>query len=420
MPLSRLATLSARFIPADSLRRKLIAIRLAESIGKGVFISGSVVYFTLHVGLSAGQVGLGLSAAGFSGLLSSIAFGMVADRMNRRRLLSILFVTLAVGFSLYSLVDNVIAFYVLVMCVGFVEYGTSPTTSALLGTLVPPEERVRLKAMMRSVFNIGFSLGIGVAAAAALSPRLLVMIPLTTAVLMIAAAVLVTRLPEGEAKPIPSGLRRFAAVRDLPFLGVIGVSTVLASHVTIVLVTLPLWALTRTSMPHFVVPLLLIFNTVFVILFQVRASKGAETVLGASRIARRSGYWLAAGCLTVAVTALNSNVILVSGAIIAAVLVLSVAEIMQSASAWGLGFGLAPEHAQGEYLGAFDLHVISQNIIGPAILSGIVIAFGFWGWVAIAAVVLVASALIAPAARRSERKLAASSPEPAELSTVSA
>ena len=211
------------------------------------------------------------------------------------------------------------------------------------------------------------------------------MIPLTTAVLMVVAAALVTRLPEGERKAIPAGLRRFAAVRDLPFLGVIGVSAVLASHVTIVLVTLPLWMLSRTSLPHFVVPLVLVVNTVFVILFQVRASKGAETVAGASRVARRSGYWLAGGCLVVALTALTDNLVLLTAAVVVAVLVLSTAEIMQSASAWGLGFGLAPDHAQGEYLGAFDLHVIIQNIVGPAILAGIVVASGPWGWLVIAA-----------------------------------
>jgi MFS family permease len=401
-----IATLISRVIPPDSLRRKLIAIRLAESIGKGVFLSGSVLYFTLHVGLSAAQVGLGLSAAGFSALVSSVVFGMVADRMSRRRLLALLFLTLAVGFGLYALVDTAVAFFALVICVGFVEYGTSPAMSALMGTLVPPDERVRLKAMMRSVFNIGFSVGIGVASAAALSPDLLVVIPLTTAVLMVVAATLVTRLPEGERNAIPAGLKRFAAVRDLPFLGVIAVSAVLASHVTIVLVTLPLWALSRTSLPHFVVPLMLIVNTVFVILFQVRASKGAETVAGASRVARRSGYWLAGGCLVVALTALTDNLVLLTAAVVVAVLVLSTAEIMQSASAWGLGFGLAPDHAQGEYLGAFDLHVIIQNIVGPAILAGVVVASGLWGWLVIAAAVLVAAAVISPAARRSERRLA--------------
>ena len=58
----------------------------------------------------------------------------------------------------------------------------------------------------------------------------------------------------------------------------------------------------------------------------------------------------------------------------------SVADPAGAVDLWRRLFGLAPEHAKGEYLGAFDLHVITQNVIGPALLSGLVIAFGFWGW----------------------------------------
>ncbi len=410
MPFSRLIDYSFRLVPTDPLRRKLIAIRLAESIGKGVFLSGSVVYFTLRVGLDAKQVGLGLSAAGLSAFVSSVLFGVIADRVGARRLLIVLFTTLAVGFGLYALVGSAAQFYALVIAVGFIEYGTGPTNGALVGNLVPADERVKLKAMMRSVFNIGFSIGIGVAAVAALSQRLLVLIPLTTAALMVGAALLVTRLPDAPSRPVPVGFKRFAAVRDPRFLAVIGVSTILASHVSVILVTMPLWALNRTTLPHFLVPLLLIFNTVFVILFQVRASRGADTVAGAGRLARRSGYWLAGGCLVIALTALEDNVALACVAIVAGVLILSVAEVMQAASGWGLAFGLAPEHAQGEYLGAFDLHVITQNIVGPAVLSGLVITFGFWGWLGIALAALAASALIVPVAHRSQVTL---EPEPA-------
>jgi hypothetical protein len=131
--------------------------------------------------------------------------------------------------------------------IGFVDYGLNPAESALLGTIVPAGDLVRLKALMRSVFNIGFSIGIGVAAVGALGQQLLVIIPLTTAALMVVAAVVATRLPEGKARPIPSGFKSFSAVRDVPFLTVVGVSVVLAAHITLLMVVLPLWTLNRTS-----------------------------------------------------------------------------------------------------------------------------------------------------------------------------
>ncbi|GAA2978762.1 MFS transporter [Actinokineospora diospyrosa] len=397
----------ARLVPADPLRRRLIAIRLAGAIGKGVFISGSVVYFTLHVGLSATQVGLGLSAAGFAGLISTVVFGMVADRVRKRTLLFVLFAAVAVGFGLYSQVDGPIGFYLLVVLIALLDYGIGPTENALVATLIPDGERVRLNAVMRSVFNIGFSLGIGVAAVAAVSDRLLVLIPIGSAILLGLAAALVTRLPEGAPAPSTSRPRYFTAVRDLRFLGVVGVSSVLASHITVLMVVLPLWALNRTSVPPFLVPLLLVINTAFVILFQVRASRGAETVAGAAATGRRAGLWLAAGCAAVSLTAFTGNLALVVAAIVLTVLCLSVAEVMQSASAWGLAFGLAPENAQGEYLGAFDLHITTQNIAGPVLLSGLVISQGFWGWAGITAVVLAASLLIVPVSRRADAAMAA-------------
>lgn len=400
--------LLARLVPADPLRRRLTAIRFAGAIGKGVLISGSIVYFTLHVGLSAGQVGIGLSAAGFAGLVSSVMFGMIADRMRKRTLLCALFAATAVGFGLYSLVSSAAEFYVLVMLIAFLDYGIGPTENALVATLIPKGERVRLNAMMRSVFNTGFSVGIGLAGVAALSDRLLVLIPVGSAVLMGVAALLATRLPEGAPGADADRPRRFGALRDPRFLSVVGVSSVLASHITVLMVILPLWALNRTSVPHFVVPLLLAVNTAFVILFQVRASRGAETVAGAARTARRAGLWLAAGCVVVSATAFSDNVAFALVAIVATALVVSVAEVLQSASAWGLAFGLAPQNAQGEYLGAFDLHLTAQNIAGPVILSGLVIAQGFWGWIGIAVVVLAATCLIVPAARRSADAMAVS------------
>jgi hypothetical protein len=405
MPLPSLAWRAVRLIPADPLWRKLIALRLADSMGRGIIYSGSIVYFTLHVGLSAREVALGLSSSALAALTSVVVIGVIADRTGKRRLLTLLFAAMAVGFGLYSLVHNAAEFFPLIIALAFVEAGTEPTEDALMVTIVPADQLVGLKAMMRTVFNVGFSLGIGVSAVAATSQHLLIVIPLGAATVMTGTAILATRLPAGSPIPNTHRIRQFSAVRDLTYLKVIGFSAILALHASIVVAVLPLWALHRTSVPHFAVPALLIFNTAFVILFQVRASKGIDDVRSAGHIARRSGYWLAAGCAVASVTALRAvgdSGLVATGILIAAILCFSVAEIMQSASGWALAFGLAPPHAQGEYLGAFQLHVISQAVVGPAVLSGVVIAYGFWGWTGIAVLVLIASALIAPAALRAE------------------
>lgn len=405
MALPGLAAQAARLLPADPLWRRLTVIRLADSAGRGVFISGSILYFTLHAGLSARVVGFGLSTAAASGMLGAVALGAAADRVDRRRLLSATFVAMAVSLLLYPLVHGAVAFFGVMVAVGFFEYGTSPVEDALMITVVPAEDRVRLKAMMRTVFNLGFSLGTAVAAIAAAGTGLLTTVPLGAAALMLATSVLVRGLPRGTRAAGPAGRRgRLVAVRDLPFLRVIGISAVLALHASLVLAVLPLWALERTSIPHSLIPALMIVNTVVVVLFQVRISRDVNGVTSATRTAQRSGYLLAAGCLiasTTAFTAAGGNRLLVAVILIVAVLVFSLAEITQSASGWALAFALAPDHAQGEYLGAFELHFISQNVAGPAALSALVIAYGFWGWVGLAALMLAAAAAAGPVLRSS-------------------
>jgi hypothetical protein len=85
-------------------------------------------------------------------------------------------------------------------------------------------------------------------------------------------------------------------------------------------------------------------------------------------------------------------------------LLLTVAELQQSASGWGLAHGLAPDHAQGEYLGAFNLHIVAQGAIGPGLVSALTISFRSWGWAAVAALAVFASLLIVPAADVASRR----------------
>ncbi|MEQ4717983.1 hypothetical protein [Nonomuraea sp. B19D2] len=183
---------------------------------------------------------------------------------------------------------------------------------------------------------------------------------------------------------------------------VVALSIPLAVHSSIILVALPLWIVTRTSVPHEVVPLLLVLNTAIVVLFQVAASKGADTVSGAARLARRSGFWVMAGTLVV-ITATFVGRDLATFVFCASVVLFTMAEIQQSAGAWGLAQGLAPPTAQAEYFGTFNLHVVTQNVFGPAIVVGIVTWAGVVGWIGIA-VAAVAAAMLTPwAAAKADR-----------------
>ncbi|RPF24872.1 MFS transporter [Streptomyces sp. TLI_185] len=401
-----LQRVAAAVIPRPGRERLLSCVNLAYAVGRGVFLSGSVIYFTTVSGLSPTQVGLGTSAAALSGFVASFLCGAAADRLGARRMLVALFALQAAGFALYPAVHSAGPFYVLIVAVGFVEYGVGPTFGAFVGSQIVPAERVQVRAMLRTVFNIGFSAGSGVTALALLGGGTLVRaLPWLSAALLLGAVLLILRLPRATAAPAAPAagtVRRFGALRDVRFVALTALSAPLALHASVLLVVLPLWAVSRTDAPHALVPLLLVANTVVVVLLQVPASKGAETVRGAARLARRSGVWLAAAC-AVAATAAYGNALTASVVLGVAVLLFTMAELQQSASGWGLSHGLAPDHAQGEYLGTFQLHMVAQGVLGPGIVSAAALSWGAWGWAAVAVVVLVAGLLIVPLAAAAER-----------------
>jgi len=61
------ATASKRLLPPAGLARSLCLQSALYAVGSGFFLSGNAVFFTTIVGLSAAQVGLGLSIAGALG-----------------------------------------------------------------------------------------------------------------------------------------------------------------------------------------------------------------------------------------------------------------------------------------------------------------------------------------------------------------
>jgi hypothetical protein len=124
------------------------------------------------------------------------------------------------------------------------------------------------------------------------------------------------------------------AFGDRPFLAVGAVNGVLMAHNSLLAIALPLWTLTRTDAPNVLVPILFAVKTMLCVLFQVRASRGAQTAIGAGRAMRRSGVVLAAYCLSFAASAWTRGwttiVVLAAGTA-----VLTLGELAQSAGAWG-------------------------------------------------------------------------------------
>jgi MFS family permease len=66
--------------------------------------------------------------------------------------------------------------------------------------------------------------------------------------------------------------------------------------------------------------------------------------------------------------------------------------MLQSSGEWALSFGLAPEHAQGQYQGLFAMSAQLGMMITPALATLLFTQIGSAGWLIFAGLFLVAGA----------------------------
>jgi MFS family permease len=65
-------------------------------------------------------------------------------------------------------------------------------------------------------------------------------------------------------------------------------------------------------------------------------------------------------------------------------------ELRQAAGAFGIGYGLPPEHMQGQYQGVWSLGMSGAALIAPIVMTTLVLGGGMYGWSGLALVFLIA------------------------------
>ena len=392
----------------------LLTVGLVDSVGTGLYLAGSAIYFTRMVGLTPAQVGIGLSIAGLLGFLCQAPLGWLADQIGPRRLLIMLNVLRAIGFTAYIFVDSFPAFLAVAAVLGAPEQAVTPVYQALVERVVGTEHRLRFMARIRATFNIGFTAGALLAALAlniGTRPAFNAMF-LADAVSFLFAALMLPRV-KLLAETARAGARRarmnLTAVRDRRYLGVAAVNGVLTLHMSLLSVAMPLWVTLHTKAPASLVGLLLVVNTVLAVTLQVRATRGTDTVPGGARALRRAGMALALTCLLFALAA-QLPLPLAIATLAAAAVALTAGELLQSAGGWALSYQLSPERNRAEYLATFNLGTGAQFVVGPTVVTIGVVGTGLPGWIALAGVFVAVALLAGRAAAAAQHRPALTVP----------
>lgn len=392
-------------LPQAGPARTLAIATFVNTVGNGLFMTVSAIFFTRSVGLSVREVGIGLTIAAAAGLVVSAPIGHLADRWGPREVLIALALSQAVTAVALVVVHSFWMFVLIVSVGGMVDRGASAARGAVIAGALPADGRVRARAYLRAVTNVGISLGaVGAGAALHVDTRAgYVAVILVDAVSFVLAAAVLTRIPHLAPLAVPEGARGgLAALRDRPFVVYSLVNGILAIHYGLLEVAVPLWVVLRTDAPRWVVAALFLVNTAMVVLFQVRLSRGTDDLRYAARVQVRSGVLLAVACVLFALAGGRSAWV-ATAVLIAAAFVHVLGELWQAAGSWGLSFGLAPAHAQGQYQGVFNAGWGLGNMLAPLVVTALAVEWGTPGWLVLGATFVIAGALVPPVARWAER-----------------
>jgi len=373
-------------VPESRTQRIYLLTTLINTYGIGLILTAMTLYAIKVAHLTAQNSGLALTIAGLVGLLAAMPMGALADRRGPRdinRLAMLLMAASAVGFVLFA---RDFVSYLIVATVQASALSASVTADVALLRRVGGEEATTFRAQTQAVLNLGISLGVATCGVAIQlntvnAYRALFLGQALTSLIGVA---IVGRLPKFEPLPGAHEESVVAALKDRPFLAYTVLSGVMYMQYFVLALLLPVWIVYHTHAPRWSVSAFVIVNTVLVVLFQVRIGKTVQTIKQGGAVIRRAGVIFLVSCSAIGLATgipAWAALLLLAGA----VALHTYGELWHSSGTFALDFGLAPEHAQGQYQGLVGMGNGAGQALSPFVLIGLVLAGGRLGFVLLGA-----------------------------------
>lgn len=381
---SRRAGRLAALVPPPGPGRIVYWSTFINMTGTGMYLTSSALFFVHYLGLSATRVTAALTVSGLIGLVAGIPIGRLTDRRGAR------------GVYLVTLTAEAVTMAALPLARGFAQFAALVTLTSLAsaasisarGPLIRAaagDRPTRLRAQIRSATNTGIALGGAVTAVAlaANTRTAYLLLVLGNAASFALCALVAARLPS--SGPVGSAALpdRWQALRDRPYLAVVGVNAVIMLQYPVLTLVLPLWLLGQAGhegVPRWAVATVVPLNTLMVALLQVRMSRSIDSPGSAARLMPRAGAFLLGGFALMAIVP-GLKAAAAVPVLAAAVIVFTLGEILTSTVGYELSFELAPAAAQGQYMGVYTFGGGIGRVLSPTVAGFLCLSLGRVGWI---------------------------------------
>jgi MFS family permease len=371
----------------------LVAAMFVDKIGGTLIFPFFALYITQKFDVGMTQAGILIGVFSFSGMIGNVLGGALTDRFGRRVMVLFGLVFSALSSVTMGLVNELYVFYILAVIVGLLSDIAGPAWQAMIADILPEEQRADGFGVMRVVGNMAWIVGptIGGLMAARSYLLLFVMDAVTS---LITAAIIYRRIPETmpesvKEKEPESMLETLIGYRKV-FADKLYISYILVSMLMLV-VYIQLYNTLSVYLRdvHGVSPqgygFLLTMSAVTVILFQFWVTRRVKKYPPMLMMALGSAFYMVGYSMFGFVAAYML--------FIAAVVLITVGEMIVMPVGQALAANFAPEDMRGRYLALFSLAWSLPATFGPT-AAGLVLDNYNPDWVWYAAGILCTLAVV--------------------------
>ena len=280
----------------------------------------------------------------------------------------------------------------------------SPVRKVILYAFAGVEDRVRIAAYNRSVYNLAFAVGslLAALALAGQQNRLsLYLVVIGNAVSFLFAAALAARLPPDRAAATAVG---GPVVRSSRYALVGLLCGCLFLCTSILTIGIPLLILRNYHSQQWLIGLAMFVNTVVAVTLQIRLSRGSADIGGATRAGVVGGLTLALACVLFFATDRVPSAVGIAVLLIA-VIALSVGELYASAATWGLSMSLRSHDLTAHNQSVWSMYNSLPHLLGPFIVASSLNELHAYGWLVMGAFIALAALVLKPVAVLANRRI---------------
>ncbi|MFI9326396.1 MFS transporter [Kitasatospora sp. NPDC052868] len=400
-------------LPDTTGRHRLVGAHLIDSLGTGLILAFTLVFFARTTTLGVTAIGAAVSTARLLALPTAIVVGPLIDRHGARAVAVCGNALSGVAYGGFLLAGQ--AWQIVLVCllaqIGHVAYWTSSTGLVVLAS--EEGERTRWFALVQTLRNTGMGLGAALGAflvAGGGTASLRALVVLNAASYALAAGLLASWRPDGAgaaqeaatdaAEPSAGGAQRGgygAVLRDRRYLLLVAVNLTFVFASMIISMLLAVYLTEGLHREAWLAGSLLVLNGVQVVLTQNVVARRLERfrptrVVAAGALLNALAFGLFAALAAAPGWAVVAGLYL-------AMFVYNVAEAVGTPFREDLSVALADPARRGRYLAVYQLSWNVGQAVAPALLTLLLGKGAAWPWLFL----LVVSVAAVPGLLRLER-----------------